>query len=548
MKGLIAVCLLTAGCSAPTTRATIVQVKASDVNPKPRSELRSGGTLRWPLFEFPAQWNYSQVNGTRGSVDYVTRAMMPYVMATDAEGVTRPDPDYVLSAKVIATKPAQVVRYVLNRHARWSDGMPITYRDFAAQARALSGTAKGFRIGSSNGYRQIGAVEKGRGRREVLVKFATPFADWPSLFAPLYPASTNSDPGLFNDGWQGRFRQTAGPFKPGRIDATTKTITLVRDPRWWGRPAKLDSIVYRTMDTSAMPGAFANNEVDLLDIGGDANAYARAKPVPGTVIRRAGGPDWTQITLNGAGPVLSDLRVRQAVALGMNRKSIVESALQDLDWPVRTLGNHFLMNSQKGYRDNSGDLGSHNPVRARELLDSAGWHLSNGKRTRNGKTLTLRFVIPTSVASARNEAELVQAMLAEIGIAVDIRPVAATDFFDKYVTPGDFDLVPFSWLGTPFPASSMRSIFVRPSGTDIQQNFARIGTASIDHALDQAGRELDPAKAHNLIQQADRLIWQQVMVLPLFQRPQLIAVHTDLANFGARGFQDLTYENIGYTN
>jgi peptide/nickel transport system substrate-binding protein len=548
VKRLVVACLLAAGCSAPDTGATMGPVRASDVNPRPRAELRSGGTLRWPLFEFPAQWNYSQVNGTRGSVDYVTRALMPYVMTTNAEGVTRPDPDYVLSAKVIATRPAQVVRYVLNRHARWSDGRPITYRDFALQARALSGTANGFRIGSSNGYRQIGAVEKGAGPWEVLVKFATPFADWPSLFAPLYPASTNSDPDVFNSGWQGRFRQTAGPFRPGRIDSTTKTVTLVRDPRWWGRPAKLDSIVFRTMDTSAMPGAFANNEVDLLDIGGDANAYARAKPVAGTVIRRAGGPDWTQITLNGAGPVLGDLRVRQAVALGLNRKSIVESALQDLDWPIRTLGNHFLMNSQKGYRDNSGDLGSYDPARARELLDDAGWHLSDGHRTKDGRTLTLRFVIPTSVASARNEAELVQAMLAEIGIAVDIRPVAATDFFDKYVTPGAFDLVPFSWLGTPFPASSMRSIFVRPSGADIQQNFARIGTASIDQALDQAGRELDPAKAHTLIQTADRLIWQQVTVLPLYQRPQLIAVRANLANFGARGFQDLSYEDIGYTS
>ncbi|MEO5874070.1 MAG: ABC transporter family substrate-binding protein [Streptosporangiaceae bacterium] len=547
MNRLMVICLLAAGCAAPDTVSTTGPVKAAEINPQPRSELRGGGTLRWPLFEFPAQWNYAQVNGTRGSVDYVTRALMPYVMSTDAEGRTRPDPDYVLSAGIVDTQPAQVVRYVLNPKAHWSDGKQITYRDFAAQAKALSGKAKGFRIGSSSGYRQIGAVHQGRNDHEVLVSFATPFADWPSLFAPLYPAATNSDPDLFNDGWQGRFLQTAGPFRPGKIDPTTKTITIVRNRGWWGRPAKLDSIVFRIMDTSAMPGAFANGEVDLLDIGGDANAYARAKSVPGTVIRRAGGPDWTQITLNGAGPVLGDIRVRRAVALGVNRRSIVDSALQDLDWPVRTLGNHFLMNSQVGYRDNSGDLGGYDPGRARRLLDEAGWRMSGDRRVRDGKPLMLRFVIPSSVASARNQAELVQAMLGEIGVGVDIRPVAATDFFDKYVTPGDFDIVPFSWLGTPFPASSMRSIFVRPSGGDIQQNFARVGTAAIDRALDRAGRELDPGKARALIQEADRLIWQQVTVLPLFQRPQLIAVRRNLANFGARGFQDLSYEDIGYT-
>jgi peptide/nickel transport system substrate-binding protein len=65
--------------------------------------------------------------------------------------------------------------------------------------------------------------------------------------------------------------------------------------------------------------------------------------------------------------------------------------------------------------------------------------------------------------------------------------------------------------------------------------------------MDQAIRELDPQKARRLTNEVDRLVWQQVSVLPLYQRPQLVATRKDLANFGACGFYDLAYEDIGFT-
>ena len=51
-----------------------------------------------------------------------------------------------------------------------------------------------------------------------------------------------------------------------------------------------------------------------------------------------------------------------------------------------------------------------------------------------------------------------------------------SDFFDKYVTPGQFDIVPFSWIGTPFPISSTKSIYAKPmvgptGELQIRQNY-----------------------------------------------------------------------------
>ncbi|GLZ11072.1 hypothetical protein Acsp04_13070 [Actinomadura sp. NBRC 104425] len=523
------------------------KLPASDVNRTPREQIRDGGTLRWPLPEFPTQWNFHHVNGTKSVVTNVLQGLLPHVMRVDAKAVPHPVPEYVESARVTRDRPEQVVTYRLNPRARWSDGTPITYRDFAAQARALSGRDPRYQVAINTGYRNIRSVERGADDREVVVRFARPYADWQALFSPLYPASTTSDPVAFNTGWQGRMGPTAGPFRLKKIDRTAKTVTIVRDPRWWGRPAKLDRIVYRAMDVAAMPEAFANGEIDLMDVNVDAGALRRAEGVPHADIRRAGGPDWRQFTLNAASPLLADVRVRRAVVLGIDRDALARAALGDLGWPAQTLGNHFFMNTQEGYQDNSGDLGRYDPAAAERLLDEAGWVRRGKYRVKDGRTLALRFVVPSGMPGSRQEGDLTRAMLARIGIRVDVRQVPVDDLFDRYVTPGGFDIVPFSWLGTAFPMSALRSVFSRPSGDRIQQNYARVGTPAIDALLEKAVHEVDPAKARRLINEADRLIWRLAIVLPVYQRPQIVAVRRDLANLGALGFFEPPYEDIGFT-
>ncbi|MFA1539289.1 ABC transporter family substrate-binding protein [Actinomadura monticuli] len=539
------------GCSGPEQRDVSNasgRLPASDVNPTPRDRVADGGTLRWPLPEFPSQWNFNHVNGMKGAVEHVVQGVLPYLMRADAKAVPHPVPEYLESATVKRTERGQIVTYKLNPRATWSDGRPIGYADFAAQAHALAGRDPRYEVSTVSGYRLIERVEPGAGGHEVKVTFAQTYADWRSLFSPLYPASAYSGPRAFNTGWMNRMPTTAGPFKVQRIDRTGKTVVLARDPAWWGAPAKLDRIVYRAMDPGATPGAFANHEIDLMDIGLDASAMQRVQGVPGTEVRRAGGPDWRHFTLNAAGPVLSDVRVRQAVMLGIDRRIIARSDLSGLGVPVQTLGNHFYVNTQDGYRDNSDGFGTYDPARAERLLDEAGWRRRGKYRAKAGRTLALRFVIPAGVPVSKREGELARALLERIGVRLDIRPIPADDALDTHVTQGDFDIVPFSWLGTSFPVSPMRAVFARPRGGRVQQNYSRTGTAAIDAAMDRAIAEVDPARVHVLVNETDRLIWRQASVLPLYQRPQLVAARADLANLGACGFLEPDYEDIGFTS
>ncbi|MFD1933597.1 ABC transporter family substrate-binding protein [Nonomuraea mangrovi] len=539
-----------AAVSGPQSQGAAV--RAFDIHAVGRAQVKDGGTLRWGINQYPTQWNLNHVDGNLAYVKSVVDALLPSPFRSDEKAVISANPDYLVDGKVTARDPKQVVTLTLNPKARWSDGKPVTWRDYEAQWKAMNGKNTDFRVSSTTGYQDIASVARGKDDYEVVITFKNDFGDWQSLFAPLYPKATNDTAATFNNAWLNKIPVSAGPFRFKAFDQTAKTITLVRDPAWWGEPAKLDQIIFRAMESDSLVGAFSNGEIDTFDIGPSAPDYARAKATQGAVVRQAAGPDFRHITMNGESAILSDVNVRRALATAINRQAIAQSDLQGLDWPITLLGNHFFMNTQEGYQDNAGALGSYDPERAKAALDAAGWKLSGQTRAKGGKEMNLRFVMPSGLQLTKSEGELVQNMLIQLGVKVTLQAVPADDYFTKYIIPGNYDLTSFSYVGTPYPVSSGYGIYANAT-TDAKgvrqwnANLGRIGSPEIDLAMQRATAELDVAKAREATNQADKLIWDAVNVLPLYQRPQNVAVKATLANLGARGFYDLRYQDIGFT-
>jgi peptide/nickel transport system substrate-binding protein len=566
MRRTIVVCacaLVAAACGAsnggsgsgngkPTSRQEAAALRPIDIKQTPVADIRQGGTVRWAVSQFSTQWNFNQLNGPDASTAQVLYGVMPYAFVADGAAKVSPNPAYVTSAKAVTANGKQVVTLELNPKAKWSDGAPITEKDYETQWDALKDPAGKYQVANSSGYDRIAEVKQGRDDHEVVATFDKPFAEWMSLWSPLYPAKWQDTPDHFNTGYLNKIPVTAGPFKIEKIDKSAKTVSMVPDPNWWGAKPKLDRIITRALEIDATVNAFVNGEVDVATLATDANAYKRASSAKGGEVRIAGGPDFRHFTVNGAGAILKDASVRRAIAMAINREALARADLTGVPWPVRTMGNHFFVNTQLGYKDNSGAVGRYDPAKAKQVLDAAGWKQSGAYRTKGGRTLTLRFVIPSGLQESRKEGELTQAMLRDVGVKLDVRTVPVDDFFDKYVIPGNYDITPFAWLGTPFPISSAQSIYVNPVKDDkgelqIQQNFARVGSEQIDDRMDRAEGTLNPVQARALINEADAGIWDEVHSIILFQLPQLTAVRSNLANVGSFGFAQPDYTKIGFT-
>lgn len=552
--GLLAVLVVTAGCSEGRTGSEAdPPLPASDINPVERDRVRDGGTMRWPLRGYPLQWNYLHVAGNNEVTADLIGALMPRLWRHDEHGVARPDPDYLRRAEVTATRPKQVVTYTIHPKAKWSDGTPITWRDFQSQFRAMNGRDPRYQAASTVGYEQIESVARGAHDREVVVTYARPFSDWQAMFDPLYPASTTRDPDVFNNGWLEKAPVTAGPFRLAKVDSPHDTIVVERDESFWGDRARLDRIVFQALSPEDELRAFLDGRLSFAGIGTDPSRLRRLKARKGTVIRRAGSPDYSVITFNGARAPLSDLRVRQAVARAIDRTAITRAVHEGLGWPAVPMDNHFFVNTQAGYQDNAGGLGDHDREAAAALLDSAGWKKRPGDRyrTKGGQELVLHWPNPSGSPLSKQIGRLVRGMLAQVGIRVVTREVPARDYFERYIRQGDFDLAPSAWSGTPYPVSFSRSIYAVPSddadGSPVAvQNFAGIGSERIDATLDRALRTLSPERARALANRADALIWRSMHSLPLYQQLQIRAVDPRLANFGANGFRSIRYQDIGF--
>jgi peptide/nickel transport system substrate-binding protein len=523
---------------------------SNDIAATDREELADGGKLTWPIDTFPSNFNLHELDGALADGAAIMGALMPGMFNFDAEAGPVVNADYASSAVLTATQPKQIVTYKINPAAKWDDGTPITVADFEAQWKALSGKDDKYRIASANGYEKIESVAKGADDKEVVVTYASPFVDWQGLFSPLYPVSTNGDPNVFNDGWKEKALTTAGPFKMAQVDATGKTIRLVRNDAWWGRRAKLDEIIFRQIDRDAQPDALANGEIDFMGIGSDVNRLRRAEQISGTALHRSSAPNFNHMTLNGTSDALKDANVRKALAQSLDREAIARTLLGPLGVKTTPLGNHIYMTNQKGYADNSTSLPFDTDA-AGKLLDGAGWTMQGNTRMKDGKPLTLRLPLPPGSAVGKQISELVRAMAEKVGIKVEIQSVPGDDFFPKYVSTGNFDIVLFGWAGTPFPVTSAKSIYAapkpKPDGTqDIQQNYFRAGTPEIDQLFDQAAAEFDLEKQIGLGNQIDKLIWDEVHSVTFYQVPDIVATKEKLANFGAFGFASTIYEDIGY--
>ncbi|MDX2296230.1 MULTISPECIES: ABC transporter family substrate-binding protein [Streptomyces] len=261
-SAVLAVTVL-AGCSSDDDDAA--PAAAQDNAPTARAMVDDGGTLRWAVDALPATFNAFQADAD-ATTGRVAGAVLPSLHTLDERGRPRLNPDYLETAEVVETEPRQVVLYKLNQQAVWSDGREIGAADFVAQWRALSGRDTAYWTARNAGYERIEKIEKGKNDLEVRVTFAKPYADWRSLFTPLYPKQVMGSPNSFNDGARTTLKATAGPFLLSKVDRKTGDLTLARNPRWWGQPAKLDSLVLRAVPRSGREAALASGKLDLAEI------------------------------------------------------------------------------------------------------------------------------------------------------------------------------------------------------------------------------------------------------------------------------------------
>ena len=141
-----------------------------------------------------------------------------------------------------------------------------------------------------------------------------------------------------------------GPFKFDKWSKGT-SVELVRNPNYWGTPVKLDKAVFKIIgDAQASFAAMMAGDVDAFTIypAPETLDHFRADPRFKVVVGNTEGK--TIMAMNNGRKPFDDIRVRQAMSMAVDRKSVIDGAMYGIAKPI---GSHFAP-QDPGYFDLTG--------------------------------------------------------------------------------------------------------------------------------------------------------------------------------------------------
>ncbi len=551
---LAAVAVAGAGCgNAATTARRSVTTRSSTTPtttlPSGPVPVNDGGSLTFasPLELAGFNIDTSAAAGQAGAGEVgaeVDARVFPQVFRLDPGLKPVLDTDLMDSAELVDTDPQTIV-YKIDPKAVWSDGVPISADDFVYNWQAQSGNpaltdvgGKPYDVASTAGYDQIRSVTGSDGGKTVTVVFDKPYADWESLFGagkPIIPAHVARRVGWNTgfDHFDPKAEVSGGPYVV-KSDAPGSQLVLARNPAYWGRPAHLDTIVFRLVADPAQDAPLLeNDQVQLVyPPQPQAGPVGQVSPLPGVEADLGLGLDFQQLDFNERNPLLADPVVRRAMAKAIDRTQLVRQTADQLDSWVRVLDNRIYVNNQAGYQDNSGGGYHHADLAAEaKLLDGDGFAKGpNGIWSRDGKPLEVRLGTPTGDDLALRTEQILQAQLQAGGIMVDLANDPPDKFLGTDLPSGDFDLALYARTASPFPSASQAIYASGPAGS---QDYDGHSDPMVDTLLTTASGELNPGTATADYNRVDALLWKDMVTLPLYQEPTFIAYNHRYANIAA---------------
>ena len=351
----------------------------------------------------------------------------------------------------------------------------------------------------------------------AVVRFKQPYAPFSTYAAqdlnPILPHEIFDQFGNFKDHIAG-----TGPWQLDSAGSQRGSHWhWVRNPTYWqaGLPY-LDAITWLVIpDTAALISAFRSKQIDWI---GEANvlnyqAAADLRKSDPTAVQYSYILAPIHLYMNTRVKPLNDVRVRQAISLGIDRDQFIKTfAGGQGSWVLAgAFPDTFTEEEIK-------QILRYDPQKAKQLLAAAGY--PNG--------LSLEFTYPGTQFGDiyTSEMQLLQAQLKTIGVNLNLQSLdSATYSGNKKAGRYVITFTPKDLLGDV--DSYCYAVFYTGSGA----NYGGVSDPKLDALLDAQRREADPSKRRELVRQAVRYINEQAYGLAIFAGEQYEDAQSRLKNY-----------------
>lgn len=303
-----------------------------------------------------------------------------------------------------------------------------------------------------------------------------------------------------------------GPFRFVRLEEEDgiPVLELEANPLYYRGPPYLDEVHFRYYrDEGLLVEALLRGEVDGA-FGLSRSALERLAGRADLVAYRAYLQAYNILFLNTHSRFLRDRRIRQALALGLDRAALIKGFEEEA-----FLANGPISPISWAYKP---DLPAfpYDPARAVRLLEEAGWLDRNGDGVRERDIHSLELVLLTRDTPPERVvlANRIKQQLAPLGISVRVA-VVSHEAFRRRLAERDFDLLLYGWgqLGRdPDEFVLWHSSQTGPEGS----NLSSLQNETIDHLLEQGRTILDRDLRIPIYWQFQEEFVREVPAIPLY--------------------------------
>lgn len=530
--------------AAPAKQATVAPAAPATKAPEPTKAPegpKKGGKVTMAVWQSPVTLN--SLLGTQTVMDEVT------VLVVEGMSKVMPDgarvPNLAVEVPTVqnggVSADGKTITYKLKEGLAWSDGKPLTCEDVQFTLQAIM--TPGVGVVSTTGYADVEAVECPN-PTTVVVKFKKFFAPYLTLFDNfILPKHYAGDPKDMKNWAYNRKPLGTGPFKIDEWVADSH-VTLSRNENYRekGKPY-LDQFIIRIVPSSEVAmQLLSTGEVDIMwnNTEADFPQLEKMAGVKTSTPMQIGGE---RLFLNMAENkdladpkkphlILSDVKVRQAIAYGINKQRIIDKLLYGKARPgTSELNTGFF--ECKDLKPYPYDL-----EKAKKLLEEAGWVLgSDGIRVAKGAKVApdgTRLRLKYSTTSGNKLREDSQVLIVEdmkaIGIDFFIENAPSSVVIGTWdgASPrrrGNFDIIMYTTNASIDPHSQMTNLWaswmIPHEGNKSGLNYTRLSDPKVDEVLNKAAAEPDPVKRRDLYCQLAQVTYDLANMIYLYQRLDL---------------------------
>jgi peptide/nickel transport system substrate-binding protein len=282
----------------------------------------------------------------------------------------------------------------------------------------------------------------------------------------------------------------SGPYRLVRR-VPGKEILLERRPEYWAAKPHLQQVLFKVItDDTTSWNAMKRGDIDEMMISSDTWLMESRRPELKKYIdfRRFYTLTYNYVAWNTRDPLLSDKRVRHALAQCIDLQSIIENLYHGT---ARAMNGPFTPD-QWAYNPDVPVI-EYNPQEAQRTLNSLGWLDTNNDSVldKGGKPLKIEMLVPGGAAASNPFALLFQSELKKIGVQLTITQLDPSAYIQR-VLAGNYQSAYLSWDldPDPDPFALFHSSQMPPHG----QNLVFYSNPEADRLIDEGRRELDQSK------------------------------------------------------